>query len=59
MNSGVPKLQYSTRVFITNDKQARELHELAQYLRKIPINSLGDRTHNTIKAAVQLGKWLE
>jgi len=26
-----------TRVSITNDKRARELHELAQYLRKIPI----------------------
>jgi len=37
VNSGVPKLQYCTRVSITNDKQARELHELAQYLRKIPI----------------------
>src|SRR5882672_1373033 len=37
VNSGVPKLQYCTRVSITNDKQARALHEPAQYLRKIPI----------------------
>jgi len=37
VNSGVPKLPYGTRVSITNDKRARELHELAQYLRKIPI----------------------
>jgi len=31
VNSGVPKLPNGTRVSITNDKQARELHELAQY----------------------------
>ena len=37
MNSGVPKLQYCTRVSITNDKWAREWHELAQYLRKFSI----------------------
>jgi len=38
MNSGWPKLPNGTRVSITM-KTTRELHELAQYLRKIPINT--------------------
>ena len=33
----MPKLHNGTRVSITIEKQAGELHELAQYLRKFPI----------------------
>ena len=34
---GESQITLGAWVSITNDKQARKLHEIAQYLRKIPI----------------------
>jgi hypothetical protein len=49
VNSGVPKLQYGTRVSMTYNKgPARELHELAQYLlRENPHQRKAEMEPNT------------